>query len=114
DYQPVHTVTGLPDDPRPSGRRSVIRPLLRSESAHRKRVDLFAHALTQRAIDDLVLLHPALAAELGADDHSLEMMAIADHLDVFASQTALDVGPDLIRCKHGRRGFSGAVCSRAG
>ena len=34
---------------------------------HRQRVDLFAHAVTQRRVDDLVALDQALAGKLGRD-----------------------------------------------
>ena len=55
-----------------SGRPPVIAcqlihrllPLLGRERLHRQRVDLLAHALAERRVDELVALHAALAGEL--------------------------------------------------
>ena len=58
-------------------------------------MDLLAHALAERAVDELVLLHPRLAAERRAHDHRLEVMAVAGHLDVLALEACLDPLLDL-------------------
>ena len=46
-------------------------------------------------IDELMLLHPALAAERGADYHGFEVMAVAGDLDVIAGQPFLDIALDV-------------------
>ena len=56
---------------------------------------LFAHAVTERAIDELVLLHLRLAAKLVAHDHRLEVMTVSGHFHVMALQAVLDDGFDL-------------------
>src|SRR5687768_8626437 len=66
-----------------SGRPPVMRslstgaPLLGREGANGQRVDLFAHALAQRGIHELVALHAAAAGELARDDDGLEVLAVA-------------------------------------
>lgn len=55
-------------------------------------MDFRAHAVAQRLVDALVLLHPADAGELRADDHGLEVLAVvAQHLRVLAGQAIHDV-----------------------
>src|SRR5712691_4354774 len=54
-----------------------IRGFFGRERMHRQRVDLAAHALAERRIDELVALHWALAAERLAHDQSLEMLTVA-------------------------------------
>jgi len=71
--------------------RLLVSPLLWSECTHRKSVDFLAHAIAQRTIDDLVLLYTILVAKLRADNDSLEMVAITNHLDVFARQAFLNI-----------------------
>jgi hypothetical protein len=75
-------------------------PVLGSERLHRQRVDFLAHPVAKHAVDGLVLLDPALAAKLGADDDCLEMMAVAGHFDVVAGKLFLDVGLDLFGGNH--------------
>ena len=53
-------------------------------------MDLLAHALTQRRVDELVALHAAAAGELGRYHQSLEMLAVANHLDALAGEPRLD------------------------
>src|SRR2546425_12491445 len=62
-----------PSSGRPPRMRSLSTgaPLLRRERAHRQRVDLLAHALAERGVDELVALHPAAAGEFGGDDERL-------------------------------------------
>src|SRR5438132_6900058 len=57
-------------------------PLLRRERAHRQRVDLLAHAIAERRIDELVALHAAAPGKFVGDDQCLEMLAVAHHLDM--------------------------------
>src|SRR5688500_14893005 len=79
-----------------SGRPPVIfslstgLPLVRRQGPHGKRVDFLAHALAERAIDQLVALDAAFAGELRRDDHGLEVLAVADDFDVLAGESALD------------------------
>ncbi len=63
-------------------------------------MNLFAHAIPQRPIDDLMLLDPRLAPELRTHDHRLEMMAIAGHVNVIARKVLLNIGLDLFRGDH--------------
>src|SRR5882672_5067039 len=72
-----------PSSGRPPRMRSLSTgaPFLRSERAHRKRVDLLAHALAERGIDQLVALHAAAAGKFRRNDERLEMLAVARHLD---------------------------------
>src|SRR3989442_2316064 len=81
-----------PSSGRPPRMRSLSTgaPLLRRERAHGQRVNLLAHALAERRIDQLVALHAAAAGELGGDDERLEMLTVARHLDVLAGEPGLD------------------------
>src|SRR5687768_11396496 len=87
-----------------SGRPPLMRslsigfPLLRGEGAHRQRVDLLAHALAQRGVYQLVALHAAAAGKLARYHQRLEMLPVADHLDMLAGDPALDA------CLHAFRG----------
>jgi hypothetical protein len=71
-------------------------------------VDLLAHALAQRGVYQLVALHAAAPGELVRDDERLEVLAVADHLDVLAGETALDA------CLHafGGHHVNASACSR--
>src|SRR5437773_735833 len=91
-----------PSSDRPPRMRSLSTgaPFLERERAHGERVDLLAHALTQRGIHQLVPLHAAAAGELGRDDERLEMLAIADHLHVLTGEAGLDTLLDAFRCHH--------------
>src|SRR5204863_9561194 len=70
-----------PSSGRPPRMRSLSTgaPLLRRERAHRERVDLLAHAIAERGVDELVALHPVAAGELLRDDERLEVLAVARH-----------------------------------
>src|SRR5688572_13366374 len=98
-----------------SGRPPVILslstglPLLRRKRAHGKRVDLLAHALAQRLVDELVALHAAAAGEFARDHERLEVLPVADHLDVLARQPALDARLHAFRSNH----VSASACSPA-
>src|ERR1044071_8309919 len=59
-----------------------LAPFLGREGLHGKRVDLFAHPVAERGVHQLVALHAALAGERRRDDDRLEMLAVADHLEV--------------------------------
>ena len=55
-------------------------------------MDLLAHAVAERAVDELVLLHAASCPRnSGADDHRLEVMPVALDLHVVAGETLLDI-----------------------
>src|SRR6478609_6173875 len=69
---------------------STRAPLLGRERAHGKGVDLLAHALAQRPVDELVALHAALAGEGARHDQRLEMLAVADDLQVLAGEAGGD------------------------
>src|SRR5262249_50861649 len=67
-----------------------IAPFLRREGAHGKRMDLFPHALAERRVYQLVALHAAAAGELRRDHQRLEVLAVADHLEVLAGEPRRD------------------------
>src|SRR5262245_57552359 len=76
------------------GRRSGFPPLVGRERLHGERVDLFAHPVAERGIYQLVALHAALAGEGRRDDQCLEVLAVAEHLEVLAGEPGLDAGLD--------------------
>jgi hypothetical protein len=67
-----------------------LLPILGGKSLHGKRVDLGAHTLAQRRVNELVLLHARLAAEGGAHNHRFKMMPVAVDLHVVAGKAAFD------------------------
>src|SRR5687767_13185262 len=71
-------------------------PLFRRERLHRERVYLLAHAIAQRAVDELVLPHLGETAKARADDDRLEMVAVAGDFDVIALEALLDALLDEI------------------
>src|SRR6266404_5757838 len=79
---------------------STGAPLLRCERAHRQRVDLLAHAIAERRIDELVALHAAAPGELVGNDQRQEMLAVAHHLDVLAGKRGRDRLLDAFRRHH--------------
>src|SRR5207248_10891858 len=91
-----------PSSGRPPRRRSLSTgaPLLRRERAHRERVDLLAHAIAERGVDELVALHPVAAGELLRDDERLEVLAVARDFDVLASEARLDALLDAFGRDH--------------
>src|SRR3954471_20028088 len=91
-----------PSSGRPPRMRSLSTgaPLFRGQRAHGERVDLLAHAAAERGVHHLVALHAALAREPGGDHHGLEVLAVADHLDVLALQVRFDALLDAVRRDH--------------
>src|SRR5438309_8143182 len=91
-----------PSSGRPPRMRSLSTgaPFLRSERAHRKRVDLLAHAFAERSVDELVPLYPVAPGEFGRDDERLEMLAVAHDLDMLADEPRLDAPLDALRRDH--------------
>src|SRR5882672_6860875 len=75
-------------------------PLVRRQGLHRQGVDLFAHAVAQRRVDQLVALDAALAGERARHDQRLEVLPIAGHLDVLARNPGLDTRLDAFRSHH--------------
>src|ERR1044072_6015985 len=69
---------------------SIRAPLLRRQGTHREGVDFLAHAIAERRIDELVALHAVAAGELIRDHQRLEVLAVADHLDMLAGERGLD------------------------
>lgn len=63
-------------------------------------MDFLPHPVAQGAVHQLVLLDPRFAAEFGADDDGLEVMAVAFHPDVIAGQMLLDVGLNVLGGDH--------------
>src|SRR5437867_7097504 len=59
------------------------------------------HAIGQRVIHRLVLFDFRQSAEGGAGDDGLEMLAIANHFDVLASEPRLDRAFDVVRSNQG-------------
>jgi hypothetical protein len=59
-------------------------------------VDVFAHALAERRIHELVLSHFGKPAELRAHDDGFEVTAVARNFDVVALKTLFDALPDEI------------------
>src|SRR5450755_826199 len=81
-------------------RRTLERPLLRRQGLHRQRVDLFTHSVAERAVDELVLLDLGQSRKRGADDHRLEMLAVAGDLDMLAGESGLNRAFDVLRGDH--------------
>ena len=79
---------------------SILLCFFRREGLHRQRVNLLAHAIAQRLVDELVALHAALASEGGRNDHRLEMLPVANHLDSFAVKSRLDPALYAFRSDH--------------
>ena len=75
----------------------ALRPLRGRQRLHRQRVDLLAHAVAERGVDELVLLDARQARERVRDDHRLEMRAVAAHLDVLAGEPGFDAMRGWIR-----------------
>src|SRR4030095_3847676 len=82
-------------------------PFRGREGTHRQRVDLLAHALPERRIDELVALHAAPAGERLRDDERLEVLPVSDHFQVLAGETALDPLLHAFRSHH----LSASACS---
>ena len=79
------------------GAVSFLRLVLgRRQRAHRQRMDLCPHAITQRGVDELVARHARLALERGTDDQRIEVPAIARDLEHAALQAGSDVAPHIV------------------
>src|SRR6266446_534411 len=91
-----------PSRDRPPRMRSLSTgtPLLRRQRAHRERMDLLAHALAERAIDQLVPLHTVAPGEFPRDDERLKVLAVADHFHVLAGEPGFDALLDAFRRDH--------------
>ena len=63
-------------------------------------MDLLAHAITERAIDQLVALHRALALEQAGNDEGVEVAAIALDLEEFARQAFGDESANILGSNH--------------
>src|SRR5438132_1703257 len=97
-----------------SMRRSLQRrPRLRREGLHGQGVDLFAHAIAQGAVHELMLLDPAEPGKALAHDDRFEVMAVAPDLDVLAGQMGGNGLSDVVRFDHAGflLGFNVAVCT---
>lgn len=90
-------------------RSGSLLPFIRGQGLHRQGVDLLAHAIAKGHVDELVALHPAAAGELGRYHQSLEMLAVADHLDALAGEPRLDAA--LYAFRGDQLGFSYYVLS---
>ena len=77
---------------------SAAGPLLGGQGLHRERVDLLAHALAQRRVDQLVPAHAGKPREGRAHDERLEMRpVVAADLDVRAGEPRrIDSSMDLL------------------
>src|SRR5688572_4285154 len=69
---------------------SILLPFFGRQRLHRERVDLLAHAIAERLVNQLVALHAALACERIGHHHRLEVLAVADDFDVLADEAAFD------------------------
>jgi hypothetical protein len=59
-------------------------------------VDFFTHALSQRLVNHLMLLHPTLATEGRAHNDGLEMLTVSSDLHMVAVEALLDVCLNLV------------------
>lgn len=80
--------------------RLLFGPLLRRECTHRQGVDFLPHAVAKRPINNLMLLDAILVAKLRTDDNGFEMLAVANHFNVIASEAFLDIRLDGLGGKH--------------
>ena len=64
-------------------------------------MDLFAHALAQGAVHELMLLHSRLAAEGLAHDYRLEVMSITADFQVLTVEVLRDVAFYVFRRNQG-------------
>jgi hypothetical protein len=74
----------------------------RRQGAHRQRVDLLAHAVSERAVHQLVPLHQPLALEKPRDDQRFEVLPVAVHFEGFALEACGDVAFDVVGSHHDR------------
>jgi len=76
--------------------------LFRSEGTQRQGMDYrVPHVLPQRPVHQLVLLHEALAGEVGGYDQCLEMVAVvAGDMHLRTGETGLDEALDIFCTCH--------------
>src|SRR5574340_141512 len=79
---------------------SALGPVFGGIGLHRQRVDLGVHAGAERVVDQAVLLDHVLAGKGRADDHRLEMLAVAVQFDVVARQLLGDPAFDVFGGNH--------------
>src|SRR5262249_13338149 len=79
----------------PPSMTSLSMRFLRRERAHRKRVDLLAHALPEGRVHHLVPLHPALPPKRFAHHERLEMLTVSRDAHFPTRQALLDVTAQL-------------------
>ncbi len=103
------------------GSSSARRPFVRGQGLHGQRVDLLAHAVAERRVDELVAAHAAQAREVGAHDDGLEMRAVAAHLDMGDGRPAridasMEPGSTMAKASAGAssRGRAGAGSAMIG
>src|SRR6266705_841309 len=77
-----------------------IRRFFGGEGAHRQRMNLPAHALPERRIDELMALHAVRAAKCFAHDARLEVLSVAHDAHLAAPQPFLDVALNLLGRHH--------------
>src|SRR6185503_15495122 len=82
------------------GRTGGFAPFFGRQRLHRQRVHLFPHALAERRVDELVALHAGAAGEPRRDHQRLEVLAVANHLDVLAGEPGLDRVLDAFGSHH--------------
>ena len=70
----------------------------RSQRFHRQRMNFFAHAITQRSVDQLMTLYQSLTGKGGRDNQCTEMLSIAFDLEVRTLKNAGNVILDEFRC----------------
>ena len=63
-------------------------------------MDLGLHAIAERLVDALMLLHARPSLKLCTDNDSVEVMAVAADFDVLARHALLNVVFDLFRRNH--------------
>jgi len=68
-------------------------------------VDLLAHPLAERAVDQLVTLNAVLALEGPGHHQGLEVLTVADHLDALAREPVKDALSHAFARDHGRFQF---------
>ena len=65
-------------------------PFVRRQSLHREGVDFLPHAVAERRVDELVALHAAPAGESARHNDRLEVLSVADYLEMLAREPGLD------------------------
>ena len=68
-------------------------------------MNFFPHALAERLVDQLMALDAAFARKLAGNHHGLEMLAVADDLDVLASEARFDTALYAVRGDQWRFSF---------